>query len=274
MITVWGPHGGPGRTTVAVALAAELAAREHRTLLVDADPYAGSVSAQLGVLDEVSGLLAASRLASSGGLADRFATVQRALGNRLTLLSGLPRADRWIEVKPGVIEQIAELGRTRGHVVIDTGPFLEIDPNAELAGRAARNGLTVEALRVADEIVVVGTPDPIGIARLARSLVELRELVGPSPVHLAINRQRPTLGWTTAQIEELVAGFGRLANVCSLPEDRDSVDRALVTGRALRELGGSPLATAVAGLADVVVPASRQEPRRRGRGRLRGPRGR
>ena len=64
VVAVWGPAGAPGRTTVAVAVAAELAARGRRTTLVDADPYGGAVAQQLGILDEVSGLLAAARLAA------------------------------------------------------------------------------------------------------------------------------------------------------------------------------------------------------------------
>ena len=61
VIAVWGPAGAPGRTTVATGLAAELARRRLRTVLVDADPYGGAVAQQLGILDEVSGLLSAAR---------------------------------------------------------------------------------------------------------------------------------------------------------------------------------------------------------------------
>jgi hypothetical protein len=75
---VWGPAGAPGRTTLAVGLAAELG-RGRRTILVDADPYGGAVAQQLGIVDEVSGLLAAVRLAAAGQLPERFGSVQRSL---------------------------------------------------------------------------------------------------------------------------------------------------------------------------------------------------
>ena len=68
VVVVWGPAGAPGRTTVAVSLAAVLARRSRRTTLVDADPYGGSVAQHLGILDEVSGLLSAARLAADGTL--------------------------------------------------------------------------------------------------------------------------------------------------------------------------------------------------------------
>ncbi|HWU23008.1 MAG TPA: hypothetical protein VN088_15840, partial [Nocardioides sp.] len=89
VIAVWGPTGAPGRTTVAVGLAAQLARRGLSTVLIDADPYGGAVAQHLGVLDEVSGLLAAARLASAGTLAARYAEVPRRLSDRLHLVTGL-----------------------------------------------------------------------------------------------------------------------------------------------------------------------------------------
>ena len=51
LIAVWGPAGAPGRTTVAVNLAAELCGLGYPALLVDADSYSGVVAQLLGVLD-------------------------------------------------------------------------------------------------------------------------------------------------------------------------------------------------------------------------------
>ena len=61
-----GPTGAPGRTTVAVNVAAELAAAGRRTLLVDADTYGGCVAQVVGMLDEAPGLAAAARAAGAG----------------------------------------------------------------------------------------------------------------------------------------------------------------------------------------------------------------
>ena len=47
----------------------------------------------------------------------------------------------------------------------------------------------------------------------------------------------------------MVRGFGDVASVSFLPEDRAATDRALVAGRSVVELGEGPLAAAVAGLA-------------------------
>jgi hypothetical protein len=98
LIAVWGPPGAPGRTTVAVSLAAELAAAGHWTLLADADSYAASIAQVLGVLDEAPGLAAACRAAAAGSL-DRLGLARLAplVSANLRILTGISRADRWPE---------------------------------------------------------------------------------------------------------------------------------------------------------------------------------
>jgi MinD-like ATPase involved in chromosome partitioning or flagellar assembly len=256
VVAVWGPAGAPGRTTLATALAAEIGRRGRRAVLVDADPYGGAVAQQLGILDEVSGLLAAARLAGSGQLEERFASVQRGIDHHLSVVTGLPRGDRWIEVRAGAVEHLLEVARDHGEVVVDTGFSLEEDPGPDLGSRPARNQMTHGALDVADEVVVVGSADPVGLSRLARGLVELRDLTGGRPVHVVVNRMRPTLGWSERDIAGMVTGFARVAGLHFLPEDQATVDRALVSGRTLAEVGDSPLARGVARLTDAVLPVA------------------
>jgi MinD-like ATPase involved in chromosome partitioning or flagellar assembly len=260
VIAVWGPAGAPGRTTVATALAAALA-RTRRTTLVDADPYGGTVAQVLGILDEVSGLLAAARLAGAGMLEERFASTQRALDGNLTVVTGLPRPDRWTEVRPGTVELLVEAAARHGHVVVDTGFSLDHD---DVTGRPGRNQLTLAALEVADEVLVVGTADPVGLSRLARALVDLRESHPTTPTRVLVNRMRPTIGWTERDVTEMLADFARPVGLHFLPDDRATVDRALVTGRTLLETSAeSPLALAVAGLADAIAPGAAPRAARR-----------
>ena len=256
VLAVWGPAGAPGRTTLAVGLAAELARRGCRTTLVDADPYGGAVAQQLGILDEVSGLLAAARVTAGGTLPERFGSVQRTIGPHLGVVTGLPRPDRWLEVRTGVVEHLLEVGRDQGHVVVDTGFSLEQDPGAEFGSRPGRNQMTLGADEVADEVVVVGSADPVGLSRLARGLVELRDLTGGRPVRVVVNRMRPTLGWSEKDIAGMVEGFTRLAGLHFLPEDRAAVDRALVSGRTVVESGDSALGRAIGGVVDELLPGS------------------
>ena len=245
LLAVWGPAGAPGRSTVAAAVAAEIARRQRPVLLVDADPYGGSIAQQLGILDEVSGLLAASR----GGLGP----ATRLLGTHLAVLTGLPRPDRWTELRPGVLAGLVEQGQQVGDVVIDTGFSLEepADPSA----RTSRNQLTLEALDGADEVLVVGSADPVGLSRLARGLVDLRDLLPATPVRVVVNRMRASLGWTEEDIAGMVTGLVRPVGLHFLPEDRAAADRALVAGRTLAEAApDSPLARAVAGLVAELLP--------------------
>jgi len=253
-VAVWGPAGAPGRTTVAVTLAATLARRGEATLLVDADPWGGTVAQQLGVLDEVSGLLTVARNSAAGDLEQTWLGATRTLEPHLHLVSGLPRADRWAEVRPDAVEHLVELARVAGHVVVDTGFSLEEDELADLGGRPTRNQLTTSTLAVVDEVVVVGNADPVGLARLARGLGDLREVVGPTPVRVVVNRMRPTLGWSERDVLAMVHDFARPASVHFLPDDRATTDKALVTGRHVLDGGDSPLVRAVAELADAVVP--------------------
>ena len=210
VIAVWGPGGAPGRTTVACELAAALAARGEPVVLVDADPMGGTVAQRLGVLDEVSGLLAASRWSTGGQLAERLPSVQRRLSPQLSVVTGLPRPDRYVEVRAGVVEHLAETLQPFAHVVLDTGFLMEDDPGSDFGSRPGRHAMTLGALSAADEIVVVGAADPVGLSRLARGLVDLREVTGGAPVRVVINRQRPGLGWSERDVAGMVEGFSRV----------------------------------------------------------------
>jgi MinD-like ATPase involved in chromosome partitioning or flagellar assembly len=234
---------------------------------VDADPYGGAVAQQLGILDEVSGLLAAARLAGTGGLEARFGSVQRAMGERLTVVTGLPRADRWVEVRRGVVEHLLEVAAAHGDVVVDTGFSIEADPAGEFGARPPRNQLTLAAVAEADEVVVVGSADPVGLSRLARALVDVREVTAGAPVRVVVNRMRPSLGWSEKDVAGMVEGFTRLAGLHFLPDDRPTVDRALVGGRTLAEVGDSPLGRAVGEVVDALAPATVQPAPGKGRRR-------
>jgi MinD-like ATPase involved in chromosome partitioning or flagellar assembly len=262
VVVVWGPAGAPGRTTVAVALAALLAGRGRRTTLVDADPYGGSIAQHLGVLDEASGLLSAARLTAEGALEERLGGIQRLVGDRLAVVTGLPRGERWVEVRAGVVEHLLEVAAGQGPVVVDTGFSLEDDPAGDLGARPGRNQLTLGALDVADDVLVVGTADPVGLSRLARGLVDLRERQAAAPVRVVVNRMRPGLGWSERDVRGMVEGFARLAGVHFLPDDRAAADRALTTGGSAADDGDSELGRALSALADAVAPPA--APRRRG----------
>jgi MinD-like ATPase involved in chromosome partitioning or flagellar assembly len=263
VVAVWGPAGAPGRTTMAVSLAASLAGRGVPVTLIDADPYGGSVAQQLGIVEEVSGILAASRFAAAGELDMRLAQTMR-MADGIRVISGLPRPDRWTEVRPGTLAHLVELVARDSHVVIDTGFSLEDGGPGDFGTRPPRNSMTLGALETADQIVIVGTPDPVGLTRLARATVELRDLLPDADTRVVVNRMRGSLSWSQRQIADLVAGFTD-APLLVIPEDRAAADRALLAGAPL--LSG-PVGTAVGSLAHELFPrAAAAKPR--GLGRLR-----
>jgi MinD-like ATPase involved in chromosome partitioning or flagellar assembly len=175
------------------------------------------------------------------------------------VLTGLPRPDRWVEARPGVLDAVLARAAEVGDVVVDTGFSLE-DPaelGADLGRSLSRNQLTLDAVAAADLVVVVGTAEPTGLARLARTLVEVRDAVGTPPL-VVVNRMRDSLGWSHRDIVGMIEGFVRPLGVHFLPEDRATTDRALVAGRSLVELGDSPLRRVVEEVHDAVF--ARQNP--------------
>jgi MinD-like ATPase involved in chromosome partitioning or flagellar assembly len=272
VVAVWGPTGAPGRSTVALGLSAELARRAAPTLLVDADVYGGAVAAKLGMLDEFSGLLAAARAANSGSLTtETLARHAREVAPRLRVLSGLPRADRWTEVKAVLLRNVLVVARSlSAFTVVDCGFSLELDEEIVYDTSAPRrNGATIEALQRADTVLVVGGADPVGLARLIRAVHELRAVVPDAEPMIVVNRVRASLGWPDGDIVSTVRAASGVSAIRLLPDDPAACDRALVHGRSLVECAPeSRLSRAFGALATEVagstVPAA---PARRGRRR-------
>ena len=267
VVAVWGPTGSPGRTTVAIGIASAVAQAGHEVLLLDVDAYGGAVAQHLGVLDDASGLLAAVRAANTGQLdAQRLAALALQVHDRLRVLTGLPRPDRWPEVRPvAFTELLDEAARAVPWSVLDVGFSLEVEPVDPFGSTAPqRNEMTLASLGRADEVVVVGAADPVGLARLARGLVELRTLLPGVRPRVVVNRTRSSLGWSEREMQGMVEGFGTPLGVHFLPDDRPAADRALMAGRTLAESGDSTLRTAMSVLAGAVAGAP-DPPRRRRR---------
>jgi len=267
VLAVWGPTGAPGRTTVAVGLATELALLGRQTLLVDADVYGGVVAQVLGLLDEAPGLAAAARMANAGTLdLPALAGLARALSPTLRVLTGITRADRWPELRPAALEVVLAQARTlAGNTVVDLGFCLEQDEELSYDTAAPRrNGATTAVLEAADVVVAVGSADPVGLQRLVRSLGELKELLpGVEPV-VVVNRLRGSAvpGDAAAQVRGALSRYAGVTAPVLVPLDTAGVDWALATGRTLAEAAPhSPVRQALAELAAEL--AGRQPARRR-----------
>jgi len=259
LIVVWGPTGAPGRSTVALGVASETAGLGVPTLLIDADVYGGSVGQMLAMLDEVSGLLAAARSANTGRLdLDELGRHVRQINPTLRILTGLPRADRWSALRAGSFDAVLTVARQMAPVVVvDVGFNLELDEELSFDTAAPRrNGATLAALEQADDIIVVGSADPLGLARLTRGIFELGEAVPGAELHVVVNKVRDSLGWSRAAITDTVHRLAGVSPSHFLPLDQSAVDRAWVNGRSLAECArDSPLRVQLTQLARTVAPA-------------------
>ena len=175
VIAVWGPSGAPGRTTLAIGIAAELAAMGNSVVLADADTHGASVAPALGILDEAPGFAAACRLAGSDSLSsrelERIAQRHESRSGGFWVLTGIGRPSRWPELSgERVSSAIAHCRSWADFTVVDVSSSLENDEEISsdlLAPR--RNAATVTAVREADRIVAVGACDPVGLSRFVRT---------------------------------------------------------------------------------------------------------
>lgn len=256
LVVVWGPTGAPGRTTVAVNLAAELAGRGASTLLVDADTYGGTLAQVVGLLDEAPGIAAAARAAGQGVLdLHVLARLTPQIAEHLRVLTGIARPDRWPELPASALDVVWPVARRLADwTVVDTGFCLEQDEQLTYDTRAPqRNAATLSALAAADLVVVVGAGDPVGLTRLVRGLSDLAELALRAPQVVVVNRVRASAAGARpeAAVQDALARYAGVHGALVLPEDRAAADAALLAGRTLREcVPGSALRKGVLAVCD------------------------
>lgn len=268
VVAVWGPTGAPGRTTVAVNLAAELAAAGHETVVADADTYGPSVAQVLALLDESAGLAAAVRAAGQGQLdAERLARLAPVVVPRLRVLTGLARAARWPELRGAGLEAVWRTCReVAAWTVVDCGFGVEADEELTFDTAAPRrNAATLSALAAADLVVVVGAADPVGLQRLVRALEELADVLppgGPAPLVVANRVRAAAVGPRPEQrVRDALARYAGVTRVHLVPDDRPALDAALLAGRTLTEHGpASPAREAFAALAAAVAATAAPAP--------------
>ena len=271
IIAVWGPAGAPGRTTIALNFAGELARLGQPTLLVDADTYGGCIAQSLSLLDEAPGLAAATRSADQGShdLAV-LARLAPEVNPGLRVLTGIPKAERWPELRSAPLERVLTLTRRLGRfTVIDCGFSLEDDEELSYDTLAPRrNAATLTSLSVADRVLAVGAGDPIGLQRLVRGLQELGTVASPAPT-VVINRVRASAVGPRPErsIREALNRFAGIDELRFIPDDPATLDDALLTGRMLAESAPeSAVHQSLVGLASEIcgVPAPPVGQRRRG----------
>jgi MinD-like ATPase involved in chromosome partitioning or flagellar assembly len=267
LICVWGPAGAPGRTSIAVGIADACAGAGLETLLIDADTWAPSIALTLGLADDGVGLASACRRALNGALDTRsFHSVLRPLGDRLTVLSGIGRADRWTEVRRSALLTVLARARSAADVVvIDCAAPLESDEELLFDTTAPRrNAAAFVSLEQATDIVVVGSADPVGLVRLVNGLSELADLKPRGRMHVVANRVRESmLGRNPNEsVADVLSRHAGLDEVWCVPQDSAAFDHALREGCTLRELGYNSPARQAIGALTAAVTGQRSTARR------------
>ncbi|XAS75919.1 AAA family ATPase [Dermatophilaceae bacterium Sec6.4] len=268
IVTVWGAVGAPGRTTVAVNLAAELARVGKTALIVDADTYGACVGQFLALLDEAPGVAAAVRLAESGRLdVPSLAAVAPVVLPGLRVLTGISRASRWPELREDALTEVLRTAAMMvDFVVVDCAGVIEEDEELSYDTVAPRrNAATLAALRAADVVFAVGTADPVGLQRLVRALEDVRPVIEAEP-RVVVTRVRSSAVGASARtkIAEALCRFAGVRDLTLVPEDREGLDGALLTGTVLAAV--APASAARLALADLAADLSGVPPAgRRGR---------
>ncbi len=236
VITVWGPQGSPGRTTVALGVSEHLARQGLRVCLVDADTYGPSVALALGLVEETSGLLIACRHAEAGSLSVRALasltmSVPVAGSGDWRVIGGVGDPARWREIRRIALDRVWPQAREAFDVtVVDAGFCLESDDEAG-AWTRERNAAALSAVSEADHVLAVGDSSVLGAARLATAAARLREVAPQAAVSVVRNRARGSAGEWRDAVSPLLPE----AEVVDVPEDARALQACWSRGRALGE---------------------------------------
>ena len=259
IVLVWGPHGAPGRSTVAASLAHGLAACSG-AILVDADVEAPSLVQLLGMPEDSSALAGAARLATHGRLdAEGFRRILAPVGGGLLLLGGLGRSGRWRELPPASMTEVwAQCRRAAAWTVVDVAGGPADDDVDDFTLEPGRGAVTADLVSHADVILVVGGADPVGVRRLLQLLDEMGASMNPAGrVEVVINRVRASAAGPSPQqaLREALARFGGLEDIVLLPDDAATADACLLQGcTVLEQAPASALGKALSALVDRIDP--------------------
>lgn len=241
---VGGPAGAPGATEVALGLAAAARRAGDTAVVVDADEVVPSVAQRLGlplhpnirtaidVVQHWSGQLAESLLPVPNG--------------GFEVVCGLPNAHDWSEVRPGeLVDVIEELARMRTHVIVNIGHRIE-DLSNGLG--PSRYGVSRTLLEVADAVVGVAAPTPIGLARYLDWIADVRVLTRV-PIRTVVNRA-PSSSFKRGEIEEELRRTYSPPTLVFLPDDK----RVAEAEWAGSVVGAGPFTKALDGAVGSLLP--------------------
>lgn len=250
IISVHGPHGAPGVSTIAANLAARLSQGIYRVVLVDANTYAPSLDLSLSLPRARSGLVQATRVARLDGVTAASVSSQtieyRGERSAFLVLAGIPDPGQFADIDEAALRRLLERLREDGYlVIVDCAPPWEMWVH-EVVGGPVRNAATRVGLQAADALVIVATASPIHLERLIRAWPGVSSLAPEATTIPVLNRvPRNSRG----VIEEASDALWQLAGIDDLvviPEDVSGFTRALHAGATLVDV--SPTSPVLAAL--------------------------
>mgnify|MGYP001001109061 CR=1 FL=1 len=256
IIAVWGTHGAPGRSTLALALAAYLN-EQGSTILVDCDINAPAQVQLLGLPEDSSGLASAARLATHGEL-DSTRLVQTLLSAKadLQVLTGLGRSGRWRELPVASMNKVWEVCRhTAEYTVVDLSGGLEEERLEDFAMEPDHDAVAAALLEQADLTLIVGAADPVGIRRLIQLLNSNRQAVGGRS-QVVVNRVRSSTAGAdpNSAIGSVLARYTSASDIVYVPADYRLFDKALMQAQPVAVVESrSAAAKSIAKLAKLVM---------------------
>jgi len=231
VIAVVSGKGAPGKTTVAIGLAAALGNAGRRVVLVDADLRGGNIGPYLD-LDPRLGLVGLA-FGRNGASEDGRIEDELQEGPGFAVLIGVERAEMSSSVSVELLAAtVIALRRRFDVVVVDAGQAISgIQPPT-----------TDSLLRLAGRVLVVTCGDLVSLWNARAAVRHLREGLGlpPEAMAIVVNRKEGRSRYGAAEVERALG----VPVMAAVPEDRRAARRAIeaqlpitaVGGRASREL--------------------------------------
>jgi MinD superfamily P-loop ATPase len=245
LVTVGGSPGS-GRTEIAIELARAMT-RRTSVVLIDADDVAPAVAPRLQLPIEPNVRTAIDAVEHGRGELGRCVLLQQNSG--LRIVSGLPNASAWAQVRPSEVLRVVERIGDGADVVADGAGMLD-----DLAASTGRGRFATGRALVAqsDVLIAVCEPSPHGIGRLLGWAVEAVALAPDAALFVAVNRA-PDARFRRGELYEEISKSLPLCDVRFVPADRRVADAAWA-GTAVAK---GPFGRAVAQLAEQVLARPR-----------------
>lgn len=260
VVAVASGPGSPGRTTVALNLAAGLGIVAP-TVLVDADLSGPSISAHVDA-DPTRNLymLAHAEPETDAEWSQAIRQEVQPLGGQTVqgaLLCGVPK----LELRAGITTRfldrlVQELRRRYRYVILDVG--------AELLSRESVPHRA--SLQSADLVLLVSAADLVGLwhARTGLGILQGQLGIDPDRIALVVNRHSRRLHHSQLEIEWALG----MTTAAMIPDDHEAVQRALASQRPLILSERGSAARTLLDLAERMHGGTVRLPREPNRGRL------